>query len=261
MDKKQLNKAEKLAEEVLMYSRNTLLVNLRFLDMALSQFEMLPCEDYSLMTDGKYILYNAKKVLSDFKQKKEISVHAYLHMVMHCVYRHMFMSPSLDRPLWDLACDIAIENVISELALKSCDSGMQKHQEKYISDFKNKANGLTAEKIYHYLKSMGFDKKEVAEIRGYFYTDNHEIWHMTDEEKFAAYGIGSNKYREGNSKTETSAKAKLASEWQKISERMQVDIETFGKQHGEVPGDLIQNLKEVNREKYDYTSFLKKFAK
>ena len=46
MDKKQLNKAEKLAEEVLIYSRNTLLVNLRFLDMALSQFEMLPCEKY-----------------------------------------------------------------------------------------------------------------------------------------------------------------------------------------------------------------------
>ena len=73
MDKKQLNKAEKLAEEVLIYSRNTLLVNLRFLDMALSQFEMLPCEEYSLMTDGKYLLYNPKRVLKDFKLKKEIS--------------------------------------------------------------------------------------------------------------------------------------------------------------------------------------------
>ena len=112
MDKKQLNKAEKLAEDVLVYSRNTLLVNLRFLDMALSKFEMLPCEEYSIMTDGKYFLYNAKKVLSDFKLKKEISVRAYLHMVMHCVYRHMFMNPTLYRPLWDLACDIAVENVI-----------------------------------------------------------------------------------------------------------------------------------------------------
>ena len=41
---------------------------------------------------------------------------------------------------------------------------------------------------------------------------------------------------------------------------MQVDIETFGKQRGDMPGGLMQNLKEVNREKYDYTSFLKKFA-
>jgi predicted metal-dependent peptidase len=115
MDKKQLNKAEKLAEDVLVYSRNTLLVNLRFLDMALSQFEMFPCEEYSLMTDGKYLLYNPKRVLKDFRLKKEISVRAYLHIVMHCVYRHMFMSPTLDRPLWDLACDIAVENVILDL--------------------------------------------------------------------------------------------------------------------------------------------------
>ena len=258
MDKKQLNKAEKLAEDVLIYSRNTLLVNLRFLDMALSQFEMLPCEEYSLMTDGKYLLYNPKRVLKDFKLKKEISVRAYLHIVMHCVYRHMFMNPALDRPLWDLACDIAVENVISEFGLKSCDSGMQKHQEKYLSDFKNKANGLTAEKIYHYLKSVDFDKKESAEIRGYFYADNHEIWYMTDAEKYAIYGVG--KSGDGDDESEASAKAQLAGEWQQISERMQLDIETFGKERGLTPGDMLQNLKEVNREKYDYTTFLKKFA-
>ncbi len=258
MDKEQLNKAEMLASDVLIYSRNTLLVNLRFLDMALSQFEMLPCEEDALMTDGKYLLYNPKRVLKDFKLKKEILVRAYLHIVMHCVYRHMFMSPTLDRPLWDLACDIAVENVISELGLKSCESGMEKHQENYINDFKNKAGGLTAEKIYHYLKSVDFDKKDSSEIRGYFYVDNHEIWYMTDEEKYDSYCIG----KAGRSDGETSvlAKAQLAEEWQQISERMQIDIETFGKDRGLTPGDMLQNLKELNQEKYDYTSFLKKFA-
>jgi len=39
-----------------------------------------------------------------------------------------------------------------------------------------------------------------------------------------------------------------------------VDLETFGKQRGTEPGSMIQNLKEVNRERYDYTAFLKKFA-
>ena len=258
MNKKQLNKAEKLAEDVLIYSRNTLLVNLRFLDMALSQFEMLPCGEYALMTDGKYLLYNPKRVLEDFKLKKEISVRAYLHVVIHCVYRHMFMSPTLDRSLWDLACDMAVENVISELSLKACESGMDKHQGKYIKDFKFKAGGLTAEKIYNYLKSVDFDKKESAEIRGYFYADNHEIWYMSDAEKCANYGIG--KSGDGDDKSEVSAKAQLADEWQQISERMQLDIETFGKERGFATGDMLQNLKEVNREKYDYTSFLKKFA-
>ena len=48
--------------------------------------------------------------------------------------------------------------------------------------------------------------------------------------------------------------------WKKIAARMQVDLETFGKQQGNAPGALLQNLSELNRERYDYTAFLKKFA-
>ena len=73
-------------------------------------------------------------------------IRLYLHIVMHCVYRHMFMSLTLERPLWDLACDIAIENVISEFGLKSCDLGIENQQAKYLNDFKVKAGGLTTKK-------------------------------------------------------------------------------------------------------------------
>ena len=39
-----------------------------------------------------------------------------------------------------------------------------------------------------------------------------------------------------------------------------MDMETFGKLQGDRAGNLMQNLREVNREQYDYTAFLKKFA-
>ena len=57
-------KQDQLAREILTLSRNTLLVNLRFLDAALSQFQWEPIETGTLMTDGKYILYNPHHVLS-----------------------------------------------------------------------------------------------------------------------------------------------------------------------------------------------------
>jgi predicted metal-dependent peptidase len=41
---------------------------------------------------------------------------------------------------------------------------------------------------------------------------------------------------------------------------MQQDLETFSKDRGDKAGSLMQNLGEVNRERYDYTAFLKKFA-
>lgn len=100
-----MNEAQKklnnLAREVLILSRNTLLVNLRFLDAALSQFELLPIEKSTLLTDGKHILYNPKHVLEIYKTAKEIPVRDYLHIVMHCVFKHMYMNPTLNRPYWD----------------------------------------------------------------------------------------------------------------------------------------------------------------
>ena len=88
-------KAEKmniLARDVLILSRNTLLVNLRFLDAALSQFEFFPIEESTLLTDGKHILYNPRHILENYKAAKEIPVRDYLHMVMHCVFRHMYFN-------------------------------------------------------------------------------------------------------------------------------------------------------------------------
>ena len=262
MEQKQLTKAEKLAEEVLILSRNTLLVNLRFLDAALSQFEMKPVDESSMLTDGHFLLYNAKHVLSNFKHQKETVVRDYLHIVMHCVYRHMFMDPTLDRLLWDLACDIAVENVITDLGLKAAASFRESLQAKDIANFQKECKMLTAEKIYAYLKTNNIDPMTATEIRSRFYADNHEIWYMTDEEKQEQFGIGGNSQNE-DEETECSpllSSTELKAFWQQISERMQVDVETFGKQRGDMAGGLIQNLKEVNREKYDYTSFLKKFA-
>ena len=252
-----LNKAEKLARDVLILSRNTLLVNLRFLDAALSQFRMQPIDDSSMLTDGRYLLYNPKYVLTNFKEQKESVTRDYLHIVLHCIYRHMFMDPTLDRPLWDLACDIAVENVITDMGLKATYSFKEGLQSKHIYEFKSECKILTAEKIYSCLKSQNIDGATATDIRSRFYADNHEIWYMTDDQKAAAYGVGNNP--QDDEGLENSANT-LSNTWQQIAERMQVDVETFGKQRGDSPGGLLQNLKEVNREKYDYASFLKKFA-
>ena len=258
-----------LALDVLKLSRNTLLVNLRFLDMALSQFTYHEIEDNTLLTDGKYLLYDPKHILRCYKSAKEIPVRDYMHIVMHCVFRHMFMDPTLNRVYWDLACDIAVENMITELNLKSVTATRERQQAPYISAIKQELGMVTAEKIYAYLRTTYPDLNKLAQIRGLFYADNHEIWYMTGDEKAAIYGLpqsgdgngqdDGNDNQDGENGTNSSGNA-IAAAWQAISERMQVDLETFGKQRGINPGAMTQNLLAVNREKYDYTAFLKKFA-
>lgn len=250
-------KLNKLARDVLILSRNTLLVNLRFLDAALSQFEFFPIEESTLLTDGKHILYNPRHILECYKTAKEIPVRDYLHMVMHCVFKHMYMDPKLNRPYWDLACDIAVENVITELGLKAVTASRERQQAQYIAAIKQELKHVTAEKIYSYLRQTMPDPNKIAEIRGLFYADNHEIWYMTGQEIEVRFGLSSGM---GEDENGTESRAVMAAVWTGISERMQVDIETFGKRRGLLPGAMTQNLAAVNREKYDYTAFLKKFA-
>lgn len=242
-------KLNSLAKDVLLLSRNTLIVNLRFLDVALSQFELYPIDTSTLLTDGRNIFYNPRHVLNIYCAVREIPVRDYLHIVMHCVFRHMYMAPTLNRLYWDLACDIAVENVITELNLKAVTVDRERQQEKYIAEIKKEVKHVTAENIYSYLYQTMPDPKKMAEIRRCFCADNHEIWYMTSEE-----------FCQNNSSASAGVSAEMSAVWQKISEQMQVDLETFGKQRGLYSDTMTQNLAAVNREKYDYTAFLKKFA-
>ena len=125
---------------------------------------------------------------------------------------------------------------------------------------------VTAEKIYSYLRAAYPDPVKLAQIRGLFYADNHEIWYMTEDQKAAAYGLPQEGKRQSNDDGQDEQNGQdglsvtVAADWQAISERMQVDLETFGKQRGLNSGAMTQNLAAVNRERYDYAAFLKKFA-
>lgn len=255
MNAEQTSQLENLAREILTLSRNTLLVNLRFLDAALSRPEYIPCEQPFLMTDGKHFLYNPKLVLQTYRLEKEASVRDYLHMVFHCVFQHMYVDPSINRLYWDLACDMAVEFAILQLQLKSAMASREKNQSEIMKTLSKQTKMLTAEMIYHSLKEYCPDPEQAAQLRGYFYADNHEIWYMTAEEIAAAFGISGD-----HSPTDGSSGKQTQADWKNVAERMQMDMETFQKTRGDQAGNLVQNLKAVTREKYDYSAFLKKFA-
>lgn len=145
MDEEQYAPAEKLARDVMLYARNTLLVNLRFLDVALSQFQLTPY-DGTLTTDGKTLAYGVLHTLKKYKNSKEDVVRGYLHAVMHCIFRHMFVNPAVDRDYWDLACDIAVEYSISGLDLNCARSPREAAEWPVFAQLLQKMSLLTAEK-------------------------------------------------------------------------------------------------------------------
>lgn len=265
----QLEKRNKLAADVLRLSRNTLVVNLRFLDAALSRLEPMATEDFSLATDGRTLAYDPRHILWQYKADRAVCVRDYLHIVLHCVFRHMFVHTLVDHAAWDLACDIAVEHTITGLGLKAASAARKARQQAEYQRLEQAVGQLTAEKLYRHFLDQNLPGAELADLRGLFYADDHRPWYMTEEEKTAAgFGAsrasaGADTSAEGQSPGDSGvAVAALGSEadWQSVSERMQMDMETFSKNQGKDPAAMLQNLREINRERYDYSEFLRRFA-
>ena len=270
---KQYEKLSRLARDVLKLDRNTLLVNLRFMDMALSQFEFIEDGMAELATDGHYFVYDPVHVLTVFKEEKEASVRDYLHVVFHCVFQHMFIHSLVDQDLWNLACDIAVEKTISDLGIRSTDAKRQSLQSAVIMQLQQELNLVTAEKIYHYYLEKGLNDNEIARLSSLFQADDHMLWYMTEDQKKEMLGTGNGQGNDNSDEDSDSSgdsdnteihaslsPKELESIWKDVSEHMQMDLETFSKDRGDNAGGLVQNLREVNREKYNYEVFLRRFA-
>ncbi len=264
LDEVTQKKVEKIALEIINMSRNKLLVNLRFLDMALSRFDIGPKPDFTACTatDGRVYLYDPKHILTSYRVEENLPVRGFLHSVFHCVFKHMFISPAVDRELWNIACDVAVESAINDLTLPYLNTLRADRQKQFLEGFGSELTILSAEKMYRFLVDKKLPEKTVKTLEMLFKCDDHLIWYMTDEQK-ANHGIPW--YRrglrgEGGDDNLRSERFELAQDWGGIAERMQMDMEAFGKQHGYDAGLLTQNLREVTRERYNYTEFLKKFA-
>ena len=292
--RKELSQKEKreldLSVKALSYARNSLFINLRFMEIALGNFKYKSTDFATFGSDGEVIFFNPRFILKRYSEFSETLTRDYLHVVLHCVFNHLFGGFTVNREVWDLACDIAVESVITELALPITRAPREAKQRRIIRDLQEELGLLTAERLYAYYIEKSLSSEEMEEIREVFLADEHFLWYTEIEADDAdEEGTGSSKSKEkrkgggssqneeegggsGERKRETKERNEeqsdrrkferdnLVGRWKDVAERIQEDLNTFSKQKGDAAGNLIQNLKEVTREKYDYTSFLKKFA-
>lgn len=232
------SRSDSIAEDILSFSRDSLLVNLRFLDSALSR---LPFQKYSgsYATDGYKLYFDPRHVLKTYREEQTLPARNCLHVILHCVFQHICIpddafSDSRHRRLWDISCDIAVEYTISVLDLKLLEFKNRNRQARIFSSLLEKIDILTCEKLYRYMLKSRPDEEELTALETLFHVDDHGKWRLSAPP--------------------------LTDIWQGVSRRMQVDMETFTRQQAGSAGALMQNLRETNREISDYAAFLRKFA-
>lgn len=167
---------DQLAQDVLCLSRDGLLVHLRFMDQALNQLKLVP-EGKSIAVDGTNIYYNPKWVLRCYQSNNMLITRNYLHMVLHCVFKHFCVSQALNLTLWNLACDIAVETVISELDIPWTRVQRENIQNKAYEKIKLSVRAMTAENIYRYLVTSDLPSDVIIGLQLCFKADDHSLWY------------------------------------------------------------------------------------
>lgn len=270
-------RADGLAREVLDLARSTLLVHLRFLDLALSRFTPVSYPG-TLATDGQKLFYDVYYLLNAYRQEQNRPVRDYLHMVLHCVFHHLFTGPGIDRRCWDLACDIAVEAAIRDLDLPCAACRRDRAQEETLAALAEQVHPLTAEKLYRHLLDQNLRPDQIAQLRQPFLADDHRAWYLPVKGGSSAGGEGqepppeggipardkqgrggSSARRKQDPRSGTEERKELEKAWKEISRRIQVDLETASRRHGLDAGSLVQSLRPVTREHYDYADFLRRY--
>lgn len=182
---------DQLAQEILGLTRDSLLVALRFLGVALCQLEfapawgleMAPDGGAAIATDGRWLYYSPIPLLSRYKASREWLNHDYLHLVLHCLFYHPFVEPGRDAVRWSLACDIAVENVIQELDLRQTANAAASRQLPVLQRLQHELKRLTADRVYRYLLGQAYTEEQLAELGQLFYHDDHTVWFRQPEDE------------------------------------------------------------------------------
>lgn len=224
-----------------MLAHDELLMNMRFLDNALYNLKVIPDGKGEHAFTGNMLLYDKNRLIKEYKTDLNLSKRLYLHTILHCVFAHTFDARGRDRKLWDLATDIAVENIIldfdlSILRLQTDDLLKNRiyNLKKDLKRFNTGSMSLSAQKIYRYFLIEDLSEDGYNEWVKLTKRDTHVYWDIEEVTEFDM------------------------SQWQKIAENIKAELKGFSKDNNSSES-MEENLNIATREKYDYSDFLRKF--
>ena len=120
------------------------------MESALCRLDFTPLPKGTIRTDGQRFSYAPMHVLLRYKQERANPARDYLHCVLHCVFRHMYLHASVEKQWWSLACDMVVEDLIASLSLRAAAVSRETEQQAVLAAFREQVRPFTAEKLYRY---------------------------------------------------------------------------------------------------------------
>ncbi len=271
-EKEIVKERNQIAGEALSAAKDRIVAGMRFLDPAIFALADSPEESTELIfaTDGKSLHYSANYVIACCSVGLRELTHNYLHVLLHCIFRHHSVSPSVNRQCWNLAADVAAEALIQSFQLDGFESARAIEREKYIQKFRAAAGGVSAERLYRYFRSPNIKDSDLEEIEKLFLVDSHAMWYpgephrMMPDAENREDDSSSSSADDSDSNSENSRKdADEQSnpdipDWDAIAQMVKISLEA--EQSGTDDRDILTALNARTERTIDYSTFLRKFA-
>ena len=226
-------KYEELGIRILNNIRNELYYYFPYLDGAFSCIHGKAWDNTeNIGTNGEEFLFCPEYLLKSYVEKPEVIRRGYLHILLHCLYLHIFRDEKAERRLWNLACDIAVEKIISGEQIQVLETEENEVKTKVLHMLGNKA--ASAQNICDRLKQGEFPFP-FREMEKAFYFDDHTLWDLCTG---------------GNTKEK----------WKNILSYTVSNNQDHRKRRGMQNGDQEEEAGRIRPGKYDYKKFLKQFS-
>ncbi len=263
---------------ILNEARTELYIHLRFMARALDSLGYtMDLATQSMGTDARTIHYNPNFVFALFLESPQKLDRLYLHILLHCIFRHMFSSDQYeDQALWDLAADIQVESVLDSMDYDIINRPAYPFREEWYERLRAECRVLSAERIYHYFHLNKPDLDTLQMLTLEFHKCDHQFWKRMEDQK----GGGQPEIPEdllNDTQTPPDAKpdpdtppkngtgalaqvdeAALDEQWKDTAERLQTELTTFGAEVSDETGSLAWVLAAQYRQETDFRDFLEK---
>lgn len=267
-----------VAEDICKYSTDMLIMNIPAVSHALSALSFRYTENSTLQTDGNSLFISSDFAINKFTSHKNAMTRSILHSLFHCIFRHMFHIGNKNRILWDIACDISAEKAINELDIDCTKTENESEKKRILARIMSEIKNFSTENIYYTLADSNISQEETQKLCDVFFCDDHSLWYEDgmkeiQEDEYSSEGETPSIYTRDDDRPSNGEDTKNkkssgfngntdnnSETWERIARRINAELEYSETQRGTAAGNAIEELNDINREKYDFAHFLRQFS-
>ncbi|MBQ9064915.1 MAG: metallopeptidase [Blautia sp.] len=247
----QRDRLDSLGRKILSEVRTELYLDMHFLGPALDALDyVMDLSTLTIGTDAEVIRFNPQFLMNGFLSYPRALVRTYMHILIHCLFRHMFTASLVSDPeLFSLCADIAAEALIDSMDEPVLFEIPGDFREEWLRKLRDEVRVLTAEKLYRYFSEHPRDYSLEEKLKQEFGRDDHGFWEkMNKDSEKPDEKSGQNpvRQREQNWKDRAGSTRKL--------------LVTFGPEASDKKGSLAAALSFEDDSRTDYREFLHRLS-